>query len=235
MLRHAVRREPRFSIAGSEGGLFVEIARECRIAYGSDTSLTFLCGSDAAERIAGWDYGAPNAFPVMLGEFRSAGCPPRRRVYSPAPPDHGHSHRASAGTRPAGLRHRSSGADRPRRGVGTPGPRARPRSRPPDLALLRALNHRELRHVADKFVLRDGQRCERIGCHVRIEVNDYLVHSHRTGQKGRGENVRRLAARQSRKRSSPAPSPDPPSDIGSPVCTRSLFSSVTFCNPRPVA
>ncbi len=70
MLSHAVRREPRFSIAGSEGGLFVEIARECRAAYGSHTSLTFLCGSDAAERIAGWDYGDPNALQVMLGDFR---------------------------------------------------------------------------------------------------------------------------------------------------------------------
>ncbi len=69
MLRHAARRDPRFSVAASEGGLFVEIARECRDAYGNDTFLTFLCGSDAAERIAGWDYGEPDAFQTMLGSF----------------------------------------------------------------------------------------------------------------------------------------------------------------------
>src|SRR5579864_3801254 len=49
------------SIAASEGGLFSEIAQECREAYG-DIRLSFLCGRDAAERIASWDYGDPEAF-----------------------------------------------------------------------------------------------------------------------------------------------------------------------------
>ena len=57
-----------FSIAVSEGGLFVEIAEECRRAYG-DIQLSFLCGRDAAERIAGWDYGEPGAFQAMLRQF----------------------------------------------------------------------------------------------------------------------------------------------------------------------
>lgn len=57
-----------FSIASSEGGLFVEIAEECRHAYG-DIQLSFLCGRDAAERIAGWDYGEPGTFQAMLRQF----------------------------------------------------------------------------------------------------------------------------------------------------------------------
>lgn len=68
MLLAAVAREPRFSIASAEGGLFIEIARECRAAYGP-TDLTFLCGRDAAERIVNWDYGEPGAFRAMLEEF----------------------------------------------------------------------------------------------------------------------------------------------------------------------
>jgi nicotinate-nucleotide adenylyltransferase len=61
--------EPAFSIATAEGGLFVEIARECRVEYGENVRLAFLCGRDAAERIAGWDYGRPNAFAEMISEF----------------------------------------------------------------------------------------------------------------------------------------------------------------------
>ncbi|MCU1233463.1 MAG: cytidylyltransferase [Candidatus Solibacter sp.] len=56
------------SIAASEGGLFAEIAEECRQAYG-DIRLSFLCGRDAAERIANWDYGDPEAFAGMLRKF----------------------------------------------------------------------------------------------------------------------------------------------------------------------
>jgi nicotinate-nucleotide adenylyltransferase len=57
-----------FSIAASDGGLFVEIAEECRKAYGN-IRLSFLCGRDAAERIANWDYGHPEAFEKMLRQF----------------------------------------------------------------------------------------------------------------------------------------------------------------------
>src|SRR5690242_20208760 len=55
MLEAALAGEPRFSIAASRGGLFIEIARECREAYGAETGLYFLCGRDAAERIVDWD------------------------------------------------------------------------------------------------------------------------------------------------------------------------------------
>jgi nicotinate (nicotinamide) nucleotide adenylyltransferase len=57
------------SISASDRGLFVEIADECREAYGSDTGLSFLCGADAAQRIANWDYGDPAAFARMMRQF----------------------------------------------------------------------------------------------------------------------------------------------------------------------
>ena len=69
LLRRAIEGEPRFSVAVTSGGLFIEIARECRQAYGPDTELWFLCGRDAAERIVNWDYGEPGAFAQMLDEF----------------------------------------------------------------------------------------------------------------------------------------------------------------------
>jgi nicotinic acid mononucleotide adenylyltransferase len=68
MLRLAVVDDPRFSIASTDRGLFIDIARECRDAYG-DAALSFLCGRDAAERIVNWDYGDPGAFQAMLDVF----------------------------------------------------------------------------------------------------------------------------------------------------------------------
>ncbi len=69
MLRSALHGHAYFSIAVSEGGLFVDIAAECRAAYRPGTRLTFLCGRDAAERIAQWDYGQDGAFDSMLRQF----------------------------------------------------------------------------------------------------------------------------------------------------------------------
>ena len=69
MLLAATAGEPRYSAASSEGGLFVEIAGECREAYGQETALAFICGRDAAERILNWDYGRPDAVQHMLQEF----------------------------------------------------------------------------------------------------------------------------------------------------------------------
>jgi nicotinate-nucleotide adenylyltransferase len=57
------------SIAISEKGLFIDIARECRKHYGPDTRLYFVCGRDAAERILTWDYGRPGVVEEMLQEF----------------------------------------------------------------------------------------------------------------------------------------------------------------------
>ena len=69
MLRAVLSGEEAFSLAASERGLFAEIAEECRAEYGESVRLSFLCGKDAAERVAGWDYGRPGAFAEMLGGF----------------------------------------------------------------------------------------------------------------------------------------------------------------------
>src|SRR5437868_5394475 len=68
MLDLAAADNPRFSIASTDRGLFIDIAKECRNVYG-DTALSFLCGRDAAERIVNWDYSDPNALQTMLDMF----------------------------------------------------------------------------------------------------------------------------------------------------------------------
>lgn len=69
LLEAALPGSAGYSLAVAEHGLFVEIAEECRAAYGADVRLSFLCGRDSAERIAGWEYGHPGAFAAMLREF----------------------------------------------------------------------------------------------------------------------------------------------------------------------
>ena len=68
-MQSALLEFPRFSIATTDGGLFLEIAAECRAAYGSDVRQSFLCGRDAAERIVNWDYGRPGVLREMLDQF----------------------------------------------------------------------------------------------------------------------------------------------------------------------
>ena len=75
MLCASLADAPAFSLAATAGGLFAEIAVECRQAYGEGVHLSFLCGRDAAERVAG---------------FRNPGRLPRRRLPSrPAPSGEG--------------------------------------------------------------------------------------------------------------------------------------------------
>jgi nicotinic acid mononucleotide adenylyltransferase len=57
------------SVATSEQGLLIDIARECQAEFGTGTRLTFLCGRDAAERILTWDYGREGVVQEMLSEF----------------------------------------------------------------------------------------------------------------------------------------------------------------------
>jgi nicotinic acid mononucleotide adenylyltransferase len=57
------------SIASSNQGLFIDIAREFREHYGAQTQLAFICGRDAAERILHWDYGRAGVVEEMLREF----------------------------------------------------------------------------------------------------------------------------------------------------------------------
>jgi nicotinate-nucleotide adenylyltransferase len=82
MLEAAAGDELRFSVAASENGLFIEIARECREAYGPHPELYFLCGRDAAERAVNWDYGRPGAFAEQLREYQLL-IAPRRGIYVP--------------------------------------------------------------------------------------------------------------------------------------------------------
>ena len=84
MLLATTCSEPRFSIAASHGGLFAEIAAECREAYGEDVRLLFLCGRDAAERIVTWDYGEPGVFERMIERFELL-VAPRDGHYEPPP------------------------------------------------------------------------------------------------------------------------------------------------------
>ena len=65
----AARLMPPCSIASTEQGLFIDIARDCRKHYGPETQLYFVCGRDAAERILTWDYGRAGALEEMLQEF----------------------------------------------------------------------------------------------------------------------------------------------------------------------
>lgn len=69
LLSEAAGQDPGFSVAAADGGLFVEIAAECRAAYGNQVAFTFLCGRDAAERMVNWDYGRPDALGDMLRQF----------------------------------------------------------------------------------------------------------------------------------------------------------------------
>jgi nicotinate-nucleotide adenylyltransferase len=69
MLEAALAAEPRCSIAAADAGLFIDIARDCRAAYGPAARLSFLCGRDAAERIVDWDYGDAGAIGRMLDAF----------------------------------------------------------------------------------------------------------------------------------------------------------------------
>jgi nicotinic acid mononucleotide adenylyltransferase len=73
-----------FSAACADGGLFIEIARECRELYAGNILVSILCGRDAAERAVHWDYGAPGAFEKMLDEFGML-VAARRGEYTPPP------------------------------------------------------------------------------------------------------------------------------------------------------
>ena len=69
MLCRIARAEPGFSVAVSDGGLYFEIAQEARSHFGDVPEIALLCGKDAAERIAGWDYGAPGVFDAMVDRY----------------------------------------------------------------------------------------------------------------------------------------------------------------------
>jgi nicotinate-nucleotide adenylyltransferase len=69
LLRSAVAVHPQFAAAASHGGLFLEIAAECREAYGGGVEIAFLCGRDAAERIVEWKYDRKEMLAEMFEQF----------------------------------------------------------------------------------------------------------------------------------------------------------------------
>ncbi len=73
-----------YSVAVSDGGLLIDIAHECRAAYGERIETYFVCGRDAAERIVGWDYGRPGANFEIFEHFHLL-VAPRLGVYEPPP------------------------------------------------------------------------------------------------------------------------------------------------------
>ncbi len=85
MLALAVDSGLGYSIASSEAGLFVDIARECREYYGNGVELKFICGRDAAERVLNWDYGREDAVEHMLQNFELLVAARQGEFQSPAP------------------------------------------------------------------------------------------------------------------------------------------------------
>lgn len=61
--------ERNLSVATAEGGLYVEMADEAARCLGPETEIGLVCGRDAAERIANWDYGRPGVFEDMLHRY----------------------------------------------------------------------------------------------------------------------------------------------------------------------
>lgn len=66
MLEH-LSPEP-YSIAISEGGLFLEMCQEFKLEE-RDTEVLIACGRDAAERILSWDYADPKTLERMFEGF----------------------------------------------------------------------------------------------------------------------------------------------------------------------
>lgn len=70
------------SAAISDGGLFIEMARECRAATGA-SQVFLVCGRDAAERIVAWDYGTSGSIHSQLNEYRMLVAPRAGAYVSP--------------------------------------------------------------------------------------------------------------------------------------------------------
>jgi nicotinate-nucleotide adenylyltransferase len=68
LVRRAASVEEGLSVAITDGGLFLEIAREARPVY-PGAELWFLCGRDAAERIVGWNYRGTAPIEQQLAEY----------------------------------------------------------------------------------------------------------------------------------------------------------------------
>ncbi len=63
-------KEEGFSAAVSNGGLYAEIAAEAEDFFTGTPEIVLVCGRDAAERMATWDYGIPGVFDELLRRHR---------------------------------------------------------------------------------------------------------------------------------------------------------------------
>lgn len=70
ILRQLAMTEQAFSVASTDGGLFLDMAAEARETLGPKAELSLICGRDAAERAAAWNYGRPGVFAEFLGDCR---------------------------------------------------------------------------------------------------------------------------------------------------------------------
>lgn len=77
------RQHPSFSAARSEGGLFLEMAREARRAGAAEVWV--VCGADAAERIAGWPYPEGLEIESQLENDYGLLVAPRASEWTPPP------------------------------------------------------------------------------------------------------------------------------------------------------
>jgi nicotinic acid mononucleotide adenylyltransferase len=82
-LRRLAEEDPRFSVALTDGGLFLDMTRELR-ATGHGGDVYILCGGDAAHRAVTWDYGSSEPIEPQLREY-SLLVAPRPVPYSPPP------------------------------------------------------------------------------------------------------------------------------------------------------
>lgn len=69
LLSHLTASEPRFAVAISDGGLFIDMAREWRRLHPATDELFLLCGRDAAERIVSWPYPPGDSIEKQLSEY----------------------------------------------------------------------------------------------------------------------------------------------------------------------
>ncbi len=69
MLRRLTAGEARFAVAVSDGGLFVDLARELRALVPGAGTVYLLCGRDAAERIVNWPYPENEPFVKQVELF----------------------------------------------------------------------------------------------------------------------------------------------------------------------
>jgi len=88
-IRALASLHPLFAAAVSEGGLFLEMAREAR-PLGAGR-IFHVCGSDAAARIVGWDYGALPSIGQQLEEYELL-VAPRPLPFTPPPSLRPHIH-----------------------------------------------------------------------------------------------------------------------------------------------